>query len=70
MRLPENQNLDPLHLLAIRLNLCGQRAIFEFLADMQRGKPFAETVKQFSTIDPVNYIALTTLVMKGNTRGR
>lgn len=62
---PENANPDPLQILAHRLHFCGPRAIFEFLADIRRGRPFSETVADFSRLDPAHYVAVAALLMNG-----
>jgi hypothetical protein len=67
MDLP-TKNAEALRVLAHRQHLCGPRAIMEFLADLSRGKPFAETVADFSKIDPAVYAALAARIL-GGARG-
>ncbi len=70
----ENQSFDrrqystsrkELKSLANKLHACGPRAIFEFLADLARGRDFADSVADFARLDPDRYRALIARLGKG-----
>ena len=50
----------PIHIRAFarRLYECGQLSVEEFIIDLARGRPFAETVADFARLDPVTVAAL------------
>ena len=51
--------------VAQRLHACGERVVFEFMADLARGRDFAETVADFARLDPKRYAAVAALVIDG-----
>ncbi|WP_292530396.1 hypothetical protein [Methylocystis sp.] len=51
--------------VAQRIHACGQRAAFEFIADLARGRDFAETLADFGRLDPVLYAAVVALACDG-----
>ena len=61
------QEIEPecLRKLAHRLHACGPRVLFEFLADLARGRDFAETLADFARLDPALYAAIAALVIDG-----
>ncbi|MGJ0454167.1 MAG: hypothetical protein ACR65T_13210 [Methylocystis sp.] len=58
---------EPAHLrrVAQRIHACGPRAAFEFVADLARGRDFAETLADFGRLDPALYAAVMALVCDG-----
>jgi hypothetical protein len=55
--------------LARRLHSCGPRVIYEFLADLLRGRNVSETLADFSRLDPAHYAAIAALVLNGGAHG-
>ncbi len=51
--------------VAQRIHACGPRAAVEFVADLARGRPLAETVADFGRLDPALYAAVMALVCDG-----
>ena len=51
--------------VAQRIHACGQRAAYEFIADLARGRDFAETLADFGRLDPAIYVAVVALVCDG-----
>ena len=51
--------------VAQRIHACGPRAAFEFVADLARGRDFAETLADFGRLDPAIYAAVVALVCDG-----
>jgi hypothetical protein len=51
--------------VAQRIHACGPRVAFEFVADLARGRPLAETVADFGRLDPAVYAAVVALVCDG-----
>ena len=51
--------------VAQRIHACGPRVAFEFVADLARGRRFAETVADFGRLDPALYAAVMALVCDG-----
>jgi hypothetical protein len=51
--------------VAQRIHACGPRAAFEFVADLARGRDFAETLVDFGRLDPAVYAAVVALVCDG-----
>lgn len=56
--------------LAHRLHGCGPRVVYELLADLLRGRDVAETLADFSRLDPAHYAALAALVLNGGAHGQ
>jgi hypothetical protein len=63
-RWPEIEPAQVRH-VAQRIHACGPRAAFEFVADLARGRDFAETLVDFGRLDPVVYAAVVALVCDG-----
>jgi hypothetical protein len=57
---PSNSDLQA---LASCLHACGARAIYELLADLVRGRDLAETLADFSRLDPALYAAVAAVLM-------
>jgi hypothetical protein len=51
--------------VAQRIHACGPRAAVEFVADLARGRDFAETLADFGRLDPALYAAVVALVCDG-----
>ncbi len=51
--------------LAHRLHSCGPRVVYELLADLARGRDFAETLADFARLDPAHYATIAALVIDG-----
>lgn len=51
--------------VAQRLHACGPRVVFEFIADLARGRDFAETLADFARLDPALYAAVAAIVLDG-----
>jgi hypothetical protein len=68
---PANNTTARLELegLARRLHNCGPRVIYELLADLLLGRDVAETLAEFSRLDPAYYAAIAALVLNGGAHG-
>ncbi|WP_036284053.1 hypothetical protein [Methylocystis sp. ATCC 49242] len=61
------RGIEPAYLqrVAQRLHACGPRVAFEFIADLARGRDFAETLADFARIDPAIYAAVAAIIIDG-----
>ena len=61
------EGIEPADLqrVAQRLHACGPRVTHEFMADLARGRGFAETLADFARLEPECYAAIAALVIDG-----
>ena len=61
------QEIEPAQVcrVAQQIHACGPRAAVEFVADLARGRDFAETLADFGRLDPALYAAVMALVCDG-----
>ncbi|WP_363350183.1 hypothetical protein [Methylocystis echinoides] len=60
----QTDNEAALRRLSHNLVACGERVVFELLADLVRGRDLSETLADFSRIDPATYAALLAAMPK------